>query len=168
MAYVPQYIALFFVGVIAYRGDWFQRISVATGKLWLGIGLVLILVLFPILFVLAGALEGNTDAVTGGLTWQSFAFSVWEEFICVGMIIVLLVWFREKFNRQGDLAKAMSDSVFTVYFIHALVLVLLALALKDITLYPMLKWLLVSPVAILLCFVIAAFLRKLPLLRNIF
>jgi fucose 4-O-acetylase-like acetyltransferase len=44
MAYVPQYIALFFVGVIAYRGDWFQRISVATGKLWLGIVLVLILV----------------------------------------------------------------------------------------------------------------------------
>jgi len=60
-AYVPQYIVLFFVGVIAYRGDWFQRISVATGKLWLGVVLVLVLVLFPILFVLSGALEGNTD-----------------------------------------------------------------------------------------------------------
>jgi fucose 4-O-acetylase-like acetyltransferase len=35
LAYVPQYIALFFVGVIAYRGDWFQRISVTTGKVWL-------------------------------------------------------------------------------------------------------------------------------------
>lgn len=168
LAYVPQYIALLFVGVIAYRGDWFQRISVATGKLWLGIVLFLILVLFPILFGLSGALQGNTDAITGGFTWQSFAFSIWEEFICAGMIIILLVWYREKFNRQGNLAKAMSDSVFTVYFIHAPVLVLLALALKNFTLYPMLKWLLVSPVAIFLCFVIAAFLRKLPLLRNIF
>jgi surface polysaccharide O-acyltransferase-like enzyme len=168
MAYVPQYIALFFVGVIAYRGDWFQRISVATGKLWLGIGLVLILVLFPILFVLAGALEGNTDAVTGGLTWQSFAFSVWEEFICVGMIIVLLVWFREKFNRQGAVAKAMSDSVFAVYFIHAPVLVFLALALQGVSLYPLLKFALVAPVAVALCFVLAYLLRQLPGVRRIF
>jgi surface polysaccharide O-acyltransferase-like enzyme len=168
MAYVPQYIVLFFVGVIAYRGNWFQRISVATGKLWLGIVLFLILVLFPILFALGGALEGNTDAYAGGLTWQSFAYSTWEEFICVGMIIVLLVWFREKFNHQGTLVKAMSDSTFTVYFIHAPVLVFLALALKDFELYPLLKWALVSPVAIFLCFVIAYFLRRLPLLRKVF
>ncbi|MGD9048016.1 MAG: acyltransferase family protein [Anaerolineae bacterium] len=167
MAYVPQYIALFLVGVIAYRGDWFQRISVATGKLWLAIVLVLILVLFPILFVLAGALEGNTDAVVGGLTWQSFAFSVWEEFICVSMIIVLLVWFREKLDRQNALAKTMSDSVFAVYFIHAPVLVFLALALKDITLYPLLKFALVAPIAVVLCFAIAYLLRKLPLVRRI-
>jgi len=168
LAYVPQYIVLFFVGVIAYRGDWFQRISVATGKLWLWIVLFFILVVFPIVFVLGGALEGNTDAYAGGQTWQSFAYSTWEEFICVGMIIVLLVWFREKFNRQGALAKAMSDSTFTVYFIHAPVLVLLALALKDIDLYPLLKWVLVSPVAIFLCFVIAYLLKRLPLLRRIF
>lgn len=168
LAYVPQYIALFFVGVIAYRGDWFQRTSVSSGKLWFVIVLLLILVLFPILFILGGALEGNTDAYAGGLTWQSFAYSTWEEFICVGMIIILLVWFREKFNRQGALTKAMSDSTYTVYFIHAPVLVFLALALKDIELYPLLKWALVSPIAIFLCFVIAFFLRKLPLLRNIF
>ncbi|MFC2046030.1 acyltransferase family protein [Chloroflexota bacterium] len=167
LAYVPQYIALFFVGVIAYRGDWFQKISVATGKVWLGIVLFLILVVFPILFALSGALEGNTDAVTGGLTWQSFAFSVWEEFICVGMIIVLLVWFREKFNRQGAVAKAMSDSTFAVYFIHAPVLVFLALALRGVSLYPLLKFALVAPVAVALCFVLAYLLRRLPGVRRI-
>ena len=167
MAYVPQYIALFFVGVIAYRGNWFQEIPTSSGKVWLWVILFCILVLFPILFFLGGALDGNTTPFTGGLTWQSFALSVWEEFICVGMIIVLLVWFREKFNHQNSLAKAMSDSTFTVYFIHAPVLVLLALALQEIQMYPLLKWALVSPVAIFLCFVIAYFLRKLPLLRRI-
>jgi fucose 4-O-acetylase-like acetyltransferase len=166
-AYVPQYIALFFVGVVAYHGDWFQRISVAAAKWWLRIVLVLILVLFPILFALSGALEGNTDAVAGGSTWQSFAFSTWEEFICVGFIIILLVWFRERFNRQGALAKAMSDSTFAVYFIHAPVLVLLALSLKALSLYPLLKWVLVSPVAIVLCFVIAYLLKRLPLVRRV-
>jgi surface polysaccharide O-acyltransferase-like enzyme len=168
MAYVPQYVALFAVGLIAYRGDWLQRIPVRTGKQWLIAVLSLILVVFPILFALSGALEGNTDAVTGGLTWQSLAFSVWEEFICVGMIVVLLIWYREKFDRQRAWAKAMSDSTFTVYFVHAPVLVFLTLALRDLDLYPLLKWVLVSPVAIVLCFVIAYVLRRLPLLRNIF
>jgi surface polysaccharide O-acyltransferase-like enzyme len=123
--------------------------------------------LFPIFFALSGALEGNTDAVTGGLTWQSFAFSIWEEFICVGITIILLVWFRERFNRQSAIAKAMSDSTFAVYFIHAPVLVLLALRLKALSLYPLLKWVLVSPVAIVLCFVIAYLLKRLPLVRRI-
>jgi surface polysaccharide O-acyltransferase-like enzyme len=167
LAYVPQYIALFFVGVVAYRGEWFQRIPAAAAKLWLRIVLFLILVLFPIFFALSGALEGNTDAVAGGLTWQSLVFSTWEEFICVGFIIILLVWFRERFNRQGALAKAMSDSTFAVYFIHAPVLVLLALRLKSLNLYPLLKWVLVSPMAIVLCFVIAYLLKQLPLVRRV-
>jgi fucose 4-O-acetylase-like acetyltransferase len=167
VAYVPQYIALFFVGVVAYRGDWFQTIPVAAAKVWLRIVLFLILVLFPILFALSGALQGNTDAVAGGLTWQSFAYSIWEEFICVGFIIVLLVWFRQRFNRQGALAKAMSDSTFAVYFVHAPVLVLLALSLRALSLYPLLKWVLVSPVAIALCFVIAYLLKRLPLVRRV-
>jgi surface polysaccharide O-acyltransferase-like enzyme len=158
---------LFFVGVVAYRGDWFQATPVAAAKVWLRVVLFLILVLFPILFALSGALQGNTDAVAGGLTWQSFAYSIWEEFICVGFIIVLLVWFRQRFNRQGALAKAMSDSTFAVYFVHAPVLVLLALSLRALGLYPLLKWVLVSPVAIALCFVIAYLLKRLPLVRRV-
>jgi surface polysaccharide O-acyltransferase-like enzyme len=85
----------------------------------------------------------------------------------VGFVIILLVWFRERFNRQGALAKAMSDSTFAVYFIHAPVLVLLALRLKDLSLYPLLKWVLVSPMAIVLCFVIAYLLKQLPLVRRV-
>lgn len=85
----------------------------------------------------------------------------------MGMIVVLLVWFREKLNRQGTVAKGMSDSTFAVYFVHAPVLVFLALAFQDITLHPLLKWVLVSPVAIVLCFGIAYLLRKLPLVRRI-
>jgi glucan biosynthesis protein C len=166
-AYVPQYIGLFFVGVMAYRGDWFQRMPPRTGRVWLGIILFFVLVLLPLIFVLGGPLKGNTYALLGGVTWQSFAFSVWEEFVCVGAIIVLLIGFRERFDRQSALAKAMSDSTFTVYFIHAPVLVFLALALRGWDLYPLLKWALVSPVAILSCFLIAYLLRKVPLLRKI-
>jgi glucan biosynthesis protein C len=166
LAYYPQYIALFVVGIVAYRRNWFMGIFEATGKLWLGIA-GLCIVLLPVLFVVGGALEGQTTPFLGGVHWQSFVFSVWQQFLCMGMIIGLLVWFRERFNHQGKLGKAMAASAYTVYIIHAPVIVFLGLALQDISLPSLLKFVLVAPVAVVLCFLIANYLRKLPLARNI-
>ncbi len=167
LSFFPQYVGLFVVGIMAYRRNWFLGIPDAMGKLWLGIAVICIVVLLPIVFVLGGALEGNTDPYAGGVHWQSFAYSVWEQFVCMGMVIGLLVWFRNRFDHQGPLAKAMSDSSYAVYLIHAPVVIYLALALRGIKLYPLLKFALVSPVAVVLCFLIAYFLRKLPLVRSI-
>jgi len=163
----PQYVSLFIVGIIAYRGNWFLGISDAMGKLWFRIAVIFIVVVFPIVFVLGGALAGDTRPFMGGTHWQSFAYVVLEQFVCVGMIMGLLVWFRRRFNQQGRLARAMSASTFSVYFIHAPVLVLLALALRPIRLHPLLKWALVSPVAVALCFAISHYFRKLPLIRSV-
>jgi surface polysaccharide O-acyltransferase-like enzyme len=165
--YFSQYIALFAVGIIAYRLNWFLGIPTATGKVWLGFAIFCILVVLPVLFVLGGALEGNTDPFLGGVQWQSFALSVWEQFVCMGMVIGLLVLFRERLNHQGVLAKNMAASAYTVFIIHAPVIVFLALALRGIDLYPLLKFVLVAPIAIALCFVLANFVRKLPLARDI-
>jgi glucan biosynthesis protein C len=167
VSFFAQYVALFVVGIIAYRRNWLLGIPDAMGKLWLGIAIIFIVVLLPIVFVLGGALEGNTDPYAGGVHWQSFAYAVWEQFVCMGMVIGLLVWFRRRFDRQGSLAKAMSDSSYAVYLIHAPVLVYLALAVRGIKLYPLLKFALVSPVAVVLCFLLAYLLRKLPLVRSI-
>jgi glucan biosynthesis protein C len=165
--YFPQYIALFVVGIIAYRLNWFLGIPTATGKLWLGIAIICILVVLPVVFVLGGALEGNTDPFLGGVHWQSLALSVWEQFVCMGMVIGLLVLFRERLNHQGVLAKAMAASAYTVYIIHAPVIVFLGLALRGVILHPLLKFALVAPVALALCFLLANFIRKLPLARDI-
>jgi glucan biosynthesis protein C len=165
--FFPQYIALFVVGIIAYRLNWFLGIPTATGKAWLGVAIICILVVLPILFVLGGALEGDTDPFLGGVHWQAFALAVWEQFVCMGMVIGLLVLFRERLNHQGVLAKDMAASAYTVFIIHAPVIVFLALALRGVSLHPLLKFVLVAPVAIALCFVLANFIRKLPLARDI-
>ncbi len=166
LALFPQFIAMFIVGITAYTRNWFMGISKAKGKLWLRIAIFFIVVLFPIVFLLGGALEGDTSQFMGGIHWQSFAFAVWEQFVGVGMIIGLLVWFRERFIRQGAVAEEMAANSFAVYFIHAPVLVFLALALRGIQLYPLLKFALVAPVVVALCFLIAHYLRRLPLVRN--
>lgn len=165
--YFVQYIGLFVVGLIAYRRGWLLGISDAMGKLWLGVAIVCIVVVLPVVFVLGGALEGNVGPFIGGLHWQSFALSVWEQFVCMGMVIGLLVLFRKRYNHQGNLAKALSASAYTVFLIHAPVIVFLALALRGISLHPLLKFPLVALMAVPLCFLIANYLRQLPLARDI-
>jgi hypothetical protein len=166
LAHFPQYIAMFIVGIVAYRRNWFAALSVAQAKVWLG-AVALLLLLFPILFVAAGALEGNADVAMGGVTWQSLAYSVWEQFMCVAMVITLLVWFRSKFNQQGSLARRMSAAAYATYIFHRPVITLLALALVSIRLDLALKFVFVAPVAVALSFLVGYVVKKLPVARDI-
>jgi hypothetical protein len=165
--FFPQYICMFIVGIIAYRGNWLVRIPDAMGKLWVCFALLLILILFPVLFVLGGALEGDVSSFTGGLHWQCFGYAVWEQFTGVAMIIALLFLFRKWFNRQASLSKAMSASTYTAYIIHAPVTVLVAIAIRNVSLSPLLKFALAVLIAVPLCFALGNFIRQLPLAKRI-
>ena len=84
------------------------------------------------------------------------------------MVITVLVWFRARFNHQGRLARAMSESSFAVYVLHPIIIVPLALALSGIPINPTLMFLIAAPLAVALCYIIAYDFRKLPLVRSIF
>jgi hypothetical protein len=165
-AHFVQYIALYIVGIIAYRRNWFEKLSDAQGKTWRVVALVLI-VLFPVLFIVGGALEGVTEPYFGGLYWQNLAYSVWEEFMCLAMVVTLLVWFRKRFTKQGPLARAMSGAAYATYVFHQLVIVLLAVALRGIQLDMALKYVLVVPFAVGLAFLAGYLVKKLPVARRI-
>ncbi|MHC4354212.1 MAG: acyltransferase family protein, partial [Planctomycetota bacterium] len=167
LPFFPQYICLFAVGIMAYRRNWLTRIPDAMGRLWLCVALVLSVILFPALFVLGGALSGDTDSFAGGLHWQCLAYALWEQSLCMAMIITLLHFFRKHLNRQGRLARAMSSSAYAAYIIHAPVLVLFTLAIRNITLYPLLKFALTGLICVPLCFALGNIIRNLPLARRI-
>ena len=161
-----QYIALFIVGLIAYQRGWFARLTDSQGKTW-GRVVVGLIALFPVIVILGGVLEGNLDAAMGGLHWQSFAYSMWEQLMCVAMVVTLLVWFRRRFNTQNRLGRAMSTSAYATYVIHAPVIVLLALGLSGIQMDMGLKLLLLAPVAVSLSFLVGYLIKRLPLARSI-
>jgi glucan biosynthesis protein C len=161
-----QYIAFYIVGILAYRGNWFSRLTAAQGKLWFRMVLIL-LVLFPVLFVTSGALEGDLDKAFGGVHWQSLAYSVWEQFMGMAMIVTLLVWFRSRFNQQGSLTQKMSVAAYATYIFHVPVIILLAIALSSIRLELALKYILVAPVAVALSFLVGYVVKRLPIARNI-
>ena len=166
-AHAPQYIAMFVVGLMAYRRNWLVSFTEAQARTWRWIALVFILLL-PALAVAAGALTGQLDPQgAGGLNWLSLAYSLWEGFMCVSMVIVVLAWFRKRFNHQGRLAKVMTDNCFAVYILHPIIIVPLALALSGVALNLSLKFVLVAPLAVTLCYLVAYLVRKIPFVRSV-
>jgi surface polysaccharide O-acyltransferase-like enzyme len=96
------------------------------------------------------------------LYWQAAAYALWESFVCLGMCIGLTYLFRRYWNRQGQLAKFLSPNAYTAYIIHAPVITFTALVLRNVDLYPLLKFGLAVLIALPLCFVLSNLVRKLP------
>jgi peptidoglycan/LPS O-acetylase OafA/YrhL len=167
LAHFPPYSAMFVVGLFAYRGDWFARLTNAQAKLWGWVALAFVL-LFPLLAVASLTPSGEfSDAPAGGLNWLALAYAMWEGVVCVAMTITVLVWFRSRLNHQGRLARAMSGASYAAYVLHPLVIVPLAIALSGLQMPLALKFVLVAPLAVVLCFTIAYYVRKLPLVRGV-
>ena len=166
-AHFPQYIAMFAAGILAYRRGWLAAVPDRQARLWAWVTLACMLLL-PVLAVAAGALEDAVDpAMAGGLTWLSLAYSLSEGFVCVAMTLTALALFRRRFNRQGSLARTMAADSYAVYILHPLIIVPLAILLSDITWPLELKFLLVAPLGVALCFLIGHAVRKLPLVRQV-
>src|SRR4030042_483496 len=89
LAHFSHYISLFIVGIIAYRSGWLNDIPLSIAKKWFAVVLFFIVIIFPVMFTLGGASEGNIQPYMGGFCWQAFCYAVWEQFVGVGIIIVL-------------------------------------------------------------------------------
>jgi surface polysaccharide O-acyltransferase-like enzyme len=158
--FFAQYVSLFVVGLIAYRRSWLLALPDKTGRFWLEIAVLLILLWLP-LVVAGGAITDHTPFL-GGWHWQSLAIALWESFFCLSMCIGLIYIFRNFFNSQGRLMKLLVPNAYTVYIIHAPVITFLAFAFRDVALHPLLKWVVLSMVAVPICFALSALVRKLP------
>lgn len=98
----------------------------------------------------------------------SAGYAVWESSVAVAMGFGLITVFREKLNRQGPLARAMSDSSFTVYMFHPPFLVAVALLFTPLPLPPIAKWVITGLICVPLCWAAAHYVfRRIPLLRAV-
>jgi glucans biosynthesis protein C len=163
--YFPQYIALFILGLIAYRRNWFANLPDKTGRLGLGLAVILVAALLPLMI----ALGATTDIVSfkGGGHWKSLVFALWESFLCVSMCIGLIYAFRRYFNQRGRVAAFLAPLAYTAYLIHAPIITAWAVAFRDVPLYPLIKWALAGLVAVPLCFGLSALIRKIPLVDRV-
>ena len=81
---------------------------------------------------------------------------------------LLISVFQRRFNRQGALGQIMSKNAYTVYIIHPLVILPGAYLLRTVSLDPLLKWVLVSPMLVALCFMVSHWLvRRIPMTEKV-
>jgi glucans biosynthesis protein C len=160
LAYLPQYLSFFVIGVIASRRDGFRAIPSRMGKVGFAAAFVATIVLF------VPALGGKANFV-GGWNPQAAAYALWDSIFSVGMVLGLIVLFRSRFDRPSRLGSFLSRQSFAVYVIHAPLIVPVALLLRQIALPPLLKWGLASIIFVPLCFAVAYLIRKLPFASRI-
>jgi glucan biosynthesis protein C len=170
VGYFPQYISFYLLGLIAYRRNWFLALSPGMGKAWLRTALIVLLVpiLLAILFIgVIGARGTQLDSLLGGFSWQAFVVALWEALMVVAASIGLLVLFRQRWNRQGRLAKRLAATAYTVYLIHPLLVVSFTYAIHTVGLYPLLKFAIAALVTLPLCFLVGFVILKIPLARRV-
>ena len=162
IAHLPQYLSLFVLGILAYRGNWLRRLPAATGMTWLGIGLAAAASYYAYHLSAQGWLSAVPEPL------QTLVWPTWEAFICVGLSVGLLVLLRERFNaQQGRLLSAMSGAAYAAYIVHLLVVVGLQSGLAPVSVPPFAKFIAVSLAGAALSFGIGHLLRQLPGARQV-
>jgi glucan biosynthesis protein C len=173
VGYLPQYMNLYILGLVAYRRKWFFELSPRMGRDWSLIALLATLIFAGLVFpsmMQAARAAGTQQAgypLAGGSHWLAFGYALWESFMVVGVCMGLLVLFRQRWNHQGRLARSLAANVYIVYLIHPPVLVGFAYAFHVVALYPLLKFGIAVLITLPLCFLISSLIRRIPLASRI-
>ncbi len=163
-----QYISLFVLGILAWKNQWLDAITPKMGWNWFLFVHVFLFIIFPLVFFFGGAVEGNVEPFVGGFHWQNLAYAVWEQLVGFGMIVALFGIFKSKWNTQGVLAKKLSLSSYAVYVFHPPVIVLISALFFKLEIHPFFKFILLAPIALILCFLVGHLVKNMPLLKRVF
>jgi surface polysaccharide O-acyltransferase-like enzyme len=162
LGHFPQYIALFILGLIAARSKWLNDVKYGPGKLMRTIVICLIVIGFPLFFVVETVLNFPGDWFIGGIHWQSAWYAVWEQLVGFTIITALLCIGKHSWNKPSAFLSKLSRGTFAVYIFHPLVVISLTVALSGWALEPALKLLIVAPLAVAGSFLLGLILVKIP------
>jgi glucan biosynthesis protein C len=150
---VPRDLSFFILGVLAYDHQWFQKFPTRNGYIWLGIGLALAIYWY------AYSLVFWTLLPTSGIT-MDILYLIWEILLCFGMCIGLTVLFREKFNFQGQIGKAMAQAQYGAYIFHVLFVLIFQFLVIGLSISPFAKFILVTLAAVPTTFLFSYWVKK--------
>lgn len=157
--FLPQYVGLFVLGLLAYRRGWLT--TPRRGMGWVGLAAVLVGGVIDVALTITGA--------NVGLTAMAFVAALAETVYCIGMCLALLSLFRHVSHREGAFGRFLSRHAFTVYIIHAPVLVGVSIALHMVvpTASELAKFALAAGIAVPLSFALAYLVRSIPGARRV-
>jgi peptidoglycan/LPS O-acetylase OafA/YrhL len=139
--YFASYIFLFVAGIAAARGRWLERVDLSLAAPWLVVSAAALLLL------LVAIALGGPGGYSGGWTVKAAIYAFFEPFFAWGVILGLLWLFRTRLNVATRWSAFLAARAYTVYIIHAPVLVGTALALQPLSAPPLVKFLLAGTLA---------------------
>ncbi len=171
IAYLPQYLSFFVVGIVASRFDWFRTIPNSMGVVGFAAAALAGVILFPLAFsgqLFSLELTEALDNAMGNGHWQSAVYALWDSIFSVGLCLGLITLFRRFFNGRARFGTFLSQQSYTVYIIHIPIIVFLAYALREIDLASLLKFGLAAVIIVPICFAVAYIVRKIPFASRVF
>jgi peptidoglycan/LPS O-acetylase OafA/YrhL len=165
LAYLPQYLSFFIVGIVAARGKWLRTVPTSMGIVGFAMAILAAIVLFPLAFsgeLFSIEVTAALDNGMGNGHWQSAAYVLWDSIFAVGIVVGLVVFFRSFINGGGHFGRFLSQQSYTVYIIHIPIIVFVVYALRDVELGGILKFGLASAIVIPISFAAAYLIRKIP------
>jgi glucan biosynthesis protein C len=155
-----QAVVLFALGAGAGEADWDGRLSRDTERTLgrvtvVGAGVTLALMSW------VGARD-DLDAALGGLGWESLVFATTYGVVSVAFPLWCLAWVRRRWPTHGSLMARAGRGSYATYVLHPVVLVLVMLAFRVVAIGPELKFVVVSLVAVPVCFAVGYAVTRLP------
>lgn len=166
LGYFASYVFLFAIGIVARRNDWLKQLQWRHARA----AVIALVIAWPALFAgiaLSGAMHGAKANFGGGHTWPAILYAFWEPFVAWGLIAAWLLLFRKYVNTPSAFWTWLSRRAYTVYIIHPVALLGVALLLHAWAAPALVKFGVVGTLACAACWLIADPLVRMPGLRRV-
>lgn len=162
LGHFPMYIMMFIAGLFAIKSQWLDWLTEEKVKFWFTVSIIA-LILLPVMIMFGGDLT----KFFGGYTIQSLLYSIWEPLIAIGTIMKFIELFRFHFNKPTPKNIFFTKNSYTVYIIHAPIVIFTAYFCSPLSIPSILKFFIVATVSIITCFLVANTLRKIKIIGKI-
>ena len=167
LGHFTQYVALFIAGISASKYNWLADIAFKQGNRAALIAFLLVIIIFPLFYVLLTTLKFPSNWFSGGFHWPALMYAMWEQLTGIAIIVALIGIGKQSLNRQSALWSRLSRSTFAVYIFHPLVVISLSLLLTAWDIEPAIKLLIVAPLAVIGSFLLAWVIVLIPGVKRI-
>jgi glucans biosynthesis protein C len=155
---VPRDLAFFIFGAMAFRRGWFESFPFRRGMAWLAIGCAAAAAWYAYALIPHGRLGEPAFGIV---------YLVWEELVCFGMCIGLLVLFRQVAKGQGALGRWLAANQYSAYVWHPLLIVPLQAAFLALPLDAFVKFLAVTATGVPIVFLWSRLLRTIAAVKAV-
>ena len=161
----PQGAGLFALGVHAAETGWLDRVPRQTMR---RLGVVAVAGLFALgAFMAALLVTGQFGLLVAGNGWPALVLALADGVIAVTGTVAVVVTLRHRWTSERPLVSAAAKASYATYVSHPLSLTILLVLLAPLAVAPELKFVILAPVAIPVCFAVGYGLTRIPGLARV-